>query len=280
MKARIGLTDFLKLVEEEAFDRFEILDYIEEITNNHQPHRLKALLHEVDIYICVRRDELESEYWDKIVEALKHCSLQGKEPPYQVLSLPGHEPQKILDKDRLLNGAISMALYPLYQLKQEIVSLLKISVPNVNPMQGQALQKSQPQQILPQQDLAPSSNGEFGFYYHLTEDGKNVYPIVKELYSKVKLKKEYAIMLVVLNELGYLMNKHFTNKEQLTSALKTTFGNIIGSRQNLFNYVEKYSDAPGPAEREELKRHKQRLLDAISKASQQSFANNTQVKRK
>ncbi|AKD03310.1 hypothetical protein POKO110462_17075 [Pontibacter korlensis] len=81
-------------------------------------------------------------------------------------------------------------------------------------------------------------------------------------------------MLVVLNELGYLMNKHFTNKQQLVNALETTFGDI-GSRQNLFTYVDRYSDAPGPADLEELKRHKQRLLDAISKASQQSFANNT-----
>ncbi|WP_266204162.1 hypothetical protein [Pontibacter kalidii] len=275
MKERIGLTDFLTLVEEEAFDKFEILDYIEEVTNNHQPHRLKALLDEVDIHICIRRDELEFEYRDKINAALHQCSLQGKEPPYQVLSLPGNEPKEIVHKDRLLNGAISMKLYPLYELKRDIISISKASMFKATLEQGQTLQELRPQQKLSQPDLASASNREFGFYYHLTEDGKKVYPIVKELYSTVKQKKEYAIMLVVLNELGYLMNKHFTNKEQLTNALKTTFGKIIGSRQNLFTYVERYSDAPGPAELEELKRHKQRLLDAINKASQQSFANNT-----
>ncbi|CAM3719825.1 hypothetical protein POKO110462_17070 [Pontibacter korlensis] len=186
MKDRISLSDFLTLVEEEVLDRFEVLDYIEEVTKNHQPHRLKALLDEVDIHISIRRDELEFEYRDRIIAALDQYSLQGKEPPYNIITLPGAEPKKVHDKDKLLNGAISMALYPLYQLKQEIVSILKISVPNVTPKQGQALHRSQPQQILSQQDLAPSTNGEFGFYYHLTEDGKKVYPIVKELYSKVK----------------------------------------------------------------------------------------------
>lgn len=276
MESRIGLRYFLKLVEGEAVDRFEILDYIEEATNNHQPYRLQALLNEVENYIEIRRQELEVKHADKILDALMQWGdPRENEPPRRVLTSPTGEQLSIIDTDQLLNGTFSKALEPLYQLKQDILSILKASMLNATPEQEQASQVVALQPTPALQGLVASPNAEFGFYYHLTEDGKKVFPIVKELYSKVKLKKEYAIMLVVLNELGYLMNKHFTNKEQLISALKITFGDIIGSRQNLFTYVERYSDAPGPAELEELKRHKQRLLDAINKASQQSFANNT-----
>ncbi|SIQ52817.1 hypothetical protein [Pontibacter lucknowensis] len=275
MKDRISLRDFLTLVEVGLLDRLEILDYIEEVTNNHQPHRLQILLDEIDIHISIRRDELECEYHDRIIAALDQCSLQGKVPPHKIITLPGDEPKKVLDKDKLLNGAISIALYPLYQLKREIESIrfkhtintiMRLIKQHNAPQQEQTPQAAALQQTSALQGLAPSSIAEFDFYYHLTEEGKQIYPIIKELYSKVRFKKEYAIMLVVLKELGYLMNKHFTNKEQLTSALKTTFGNI-GSRQNLFNYIGIYGEAPGPDEREELKRHKQRLLDAINKTS-------------
>lgn len=250
MKDRLKLEEFLFFVEAGELDNLEILTYIEDVTCNFRKDRLQVLLKEVEFYVFNRRIEIRDSYQDKIVELVKQYLQQGKELPVKVLKFPNSEEHTIIDEDRLLSGAITWDLYPLLELQREIKSKIK-EVTQVKVSHQQQLH---------------TKITESDFYYHLTDEAKTVYSTIIDLYSSVKFKKEYAIMLHALNELNYLIDKHFTGQQQLHKALETTFKNV-GRRQNLFKYVNDYSN-PNDFERQEIDRHKQRILDAIKATTQ------------
>ncbi|MFD3000107.1 hypothetical protein ACFS7Z_07030 [Pontibacter toksunensis] len=258
MKDRTNLKEFLLLVEAGELDRLAILEYVDQATGNYKMDRLKALLEEVHYYTLNRKDQVEASYSNRIFELEEQYVQQGKELPFKAIKFPNGSEEKVPDTDKLLDGAITWDLYPLYELQREIIAKIK----------EVAQYKVHQQQIITeQQHKIPATVTEFDFYYLLTDEGKKIYPIILELYTSVKRKKEYSIMLIVLNELGYLIDKHFTGQEELQRALKTTFKNV-GTRQLLYKYISNYSESNASAlERQEVVRHKQRLLDAIKKNS-------------
>ena len=243
-------------VETGELDRLEILAYIELVTDNFKLDRLKILFEEVHYHTLNRRDEIEFSYRDQIQNLVKQYQEQGKELPVKIIKIFKDGDRKLLDTDKLLGGAITWDLYPLYELQREIASKIK------QAKQAHISKQNQPHSKVVESD----------FYYLLTDEGKKAYSKIIELYSSVKFKKEYAIMLHALNELNYLTDKHFTGQEQLHKALEATFKNV-GRRQNLFKYLNDYSK-PNVSERQEIDRHKQRILDTIKKGTINPSANN------
>ncbi|MBD1398354.1 hypothetical protein H9Q13_14375 [Pontibacter sp. JH31] len=258
------LEEFLLFVESGELDRLEILAYIDHVTGNHKLDRLKALLEEVHYHTLNRKDQVEASYSDRINELEDQYIQQGKELPMKVIKFPKGGEEKILDTDKLLGGVITWDLYPLFDLQREIITKIKKAT-QVNSPHHQA--------DTAHQQHPPTTITEFDFYYLLTDEGKKIYPIILELYTDVRLKKEYSIMLVVLSELGYLIYKHLTGQKELHRALETTFKKV-GTRQLLVKYISNYSESNASAiERQEVDRHKQRLLDAIKNKTNLS-ANN------
>jgi hypothetical protein len=249
MDKRLKIEEFLFFVETGELDRMEILAYIDLVTDHYKSDRLNALLEEVDYYVFNRRIEIRDGHQDQIIELVKQYQQQGKELPVKIFKFPNGKEATILDEDKLLGGAITWDLYPLFELQREIVAKIK-ETEQANTAQLQIHSPSQ-----------SPIGAEFSLYHYLTDEGKKVYPIILELYSSVRYKKEFAIMLHALNELDFLIDKHFTGQEQLHKALESTFKNV-GRRQNLIKYLNDYSK-PSTSERQDIDRHKFRLLESI-----------------
>ena len=86
MKENLSVYEFITLARNGHLGELDIDNYIEDVTHKYQKAKLEKLLSDIELYLNIEREEMESRFSEKdVLNALQELNNAKKETPYKTI---------------------------------------------------------------------------------------------------------------------------------------------------------------------------------------------------